>query len=392
MKRWPTKPLGEVAEVIRGVSFDKSQVFDAPGQKLIPILRAGNIQDSLLTDSDLVYVLCDLVSEQQRMRRGDLAVCMSSGSPAIVGKSAHLEADWDGSVGAFCAIVRFSEKLHHRLGSYWFRSPAFMQWRDNNAKGANIQNLRRTELEKLAIPVPTLAEQERIAKLLDEADELQKLRAQADRRTATLLPALFHEMFGDPATNPKGWPAKRLGDVADTTSGGTPDRKRPEYYGGDIPWVKSGELHEYEVTGTDETLTRLGVENSSAKVMPPGTILLALYGATVGALSLLVIEAATNQAVCCISPRPALNADYLMGAIRLLTPHLLSQRIGGAQPNISQGIVRGLSIPLPPLLLQKEFAQRVTEIRELEAEQAASHRRLDALFQSLLHRAFNGEL
>jgi type I restriction enzyme S subunit len=210
MKRWPVKPLTDLATVVRGVAFDKSQVSDEPRKHSIPILRAGNIQDSLLTDSDLVYVPSEIVSEEQRMKRGDLAICMSSGSPAIVGKTAHLEHDWTGSVGAFCAIVRFAPAFNHRFGSYWFRSPAFLQWRDSNAKGANIQNLRRAELEKLPIPVPPMAEQERIVKLLDEANELRKLRAQADRRTAALLPALFHEMFGDPVANSHQWPVVRL--------------------------------------------------------------------------------------------------------------------------------------------------------------------------------------
>ena len=149
------------------------------------------------------------------MRRGDLAICMSSGSPAMVGKTAHLASDWRGSVGAFCAIVRFNPNFHHRFGSYWFRSPAFLEWRDSNAKGANIQNLRRAELEKLPVPVPPLAEQERIVKLLDEADELRKLRTQADRRTAALIPALFHEMFGDPLKKTSTCPVQSLGEVVD---------------------------------------------------------------------------------------------------------------------------------------------------------------------------------
>ena len=210
MNRWQATPLAELATVIRGVSFDKSQVSDAPSKNSIPILRAGNIQESLLTDSDLVYVSEDLVSDEQLMRRGDLAICMSSGSPAIVGKTAHLAVDWRGAVGAFCAIVRFNPKLNHRFGSYWFRSPAFLQWRDSNAKGANIQNLRRAELERLSISLPPLTEQELIVKLLDEADELRKLRAATNRRTGALIPALFHDIFGDPEANPKGWPSRPM--------------------------------------------------------------------------------------------------------------------------------------------------------------------------------------
>lgn len=195
MRHWPTKPLAEIATVIRGVSFDKSQVSDNQTINSLPILRAGNIQDSLLTDIDLVYVSEDLVSEEQRMQRGDLAICMSSGSPAIVGKTAYLASDWSGSVGAFCAIVRFNKNFNHRFGSYWFRSPAFFHWRNTNAKGANIQNLRRADLENLLVPVPPFAEQERIVKLLDEVDELRKLNAANRTRLDALLKSMSHRAF-----------------------------------------------------------------------------------------------------------------------------------------------------------------------------------------------------
>lgn len=258
--------------------------------------------------------------------------------------------------------------------------------------GAANMSISIERLATVPIDFPTLVEQERIVKLLDEAAELQGLRAQADHYTGTCIPAVFHEMFGDPAVNPRSWPVKQLGEVAQTTSGGTPNRELPNFFGGGIPWVKSGELHDYEVTSSEETLTQDGLENSSAKLMPPGTILLALYGATVGAVSKLSIEAATNQAVCCITPQPIVNVDYLICTLRLLTPRLLSQRVGGAQPNLSQGIVRTLSLPLPPLPLQQEFAKRVAVIREMEAVQVASRRRLDDLFQSLLYHAFAGEL
>jgi type I restriction enzyme S subunit len=396
MSRWATKPLGEFAEVIRGVSFDKSQVFDAPGQKLVPILRAGNIQDSLLTDSDLVYVLPDLVSQQQRMRRGDLAVCMSSGSPAIVGKSAHLEADWDGSVGAFCAIVRFSEKLHHRFGSYWFRSPAFMQWRDNNAKGANIQNLRRAELEKLLIPVPPLEEQERLVKLLDEADELRKLRAQANRRTSSLIPSLFHEMFGDVDSNNKKWPMVRFAEIGDARLGKMLDAKRQTgkhkrlyLRNANVQWnrLDLGDLLEMDFSEADREEFRLR----------PGDLLIC-EGGEVGRAAIWrdeLPECYFQKALhrVRLHPSKAIPEFVLHLLQAIAAANGFRDYVGSATISHLTGVkLASIRIPLPPLPLQKEFATRVSDIRAVQSEQSASSRRLENLFQSMLHRAFQGEL
>ena len=102
------------------------------------------------------------------------------------------------------------------------------------------------------------------------------------------------------------------------------------------------------VTATEETLTERGLVESSAKLMRPGTVLVAMYGATVGAVAVLGIEAATNQAVCCITPSDTLRADYLVFLLRRLTSSLLVKRVGGAQPNLSQDLLRKLIVPVPP--------------------------------------------
>lgn len=126
--------------------------------------------------------------------------------------------------------------------------------------------------------------------------------------------------------------------------------------------------------------------------MPPDTILLALYGATVGAIAKLGITAATNQAICCITPKADIDGEYLLAVLGLLTPILLAQRVGGAQPNISQQIVRKLRLPLPPLPQQQRFATHAVQLREQAGQRKQSRQRLDTLFQTMLHRAFTGEL
>lgn len=391
MKRWLTKPLNEIATVVRGVSFDKSQVNDEPHKNSIPILRAGNIQDSLLTNSDLVYVPDELVSDEQIMKCGDLAICMSSGSPAIVGKTAHLDSDWHGSVGAFCAIVRFNVNLHHRFGSYWFRSPAFLRWRDSNAKGANIQNLRRAELEKLPVPVPPLAEQERIVNLLDEADELRKLRAQSDRRAAALIPALFHEMFGDMGSRIGRWPMEQLGQLA--TIEATLVDPRIEAYQ-DLPHIGADRI---ERDSGKLLATKSAREDGliSAKFLfNERDVLYSKIRPNLRKVALPLGRGLCSADMYPIRPGPKLSREFLWAY--LLTDYFTDRAVElsarANMPKLNRVQLDSIEAPVPPLPLQKKFAVRVTEIRGMESAQSASRKRLDDLFQSMLHHAFEGEL
>ena len=110
---------------------------------------------------------------------------------------------------------------------------------------------------------------------------------------------------------PKHWQIKKLGDICLTTSGGTPSRGNNRYYEGNIPWVKSGELAKGLILDTEEKISEEAIKNSSAKIFPKGTLLIALYGATIGKLAFLGVEAATNQAVCGIFQSENINSNYL---------------------------------------------------------------------------------
>ncbi|HRE87190.1 MAG TPA: restriction endonuclease subunit S, partial [Accumulibacter sp.] len=143
------------------------------------------------------------------------------------------------------------------------------------------------------------------------------------------------------------WARSALGEICRTASGGTPSRKRSEYFGGSIPWVKSGELPDGVVSQVEEFITHEGLANSSARIFPAGTLLIALYGATVGKLGILAQAAATNQAVCAIFPPQGLDARFLFWYLLHRRGDLVAQAVGGAQPNISQAILRGLEVPMP---------------------------------------------
>jgi type I restriction enzyme S subunit len=247
----------------------------------------------------------------------------------------------------------------------------------------------------LQIPLPPVDEQKRIAAILDAADALRTKRREALAQLDALLQSTFLTLFGDPVANQMGWKVKPLGDFCKTGTGGTPSRSKIERYyeGGTIPWVKSGELRENIITHTSEHVTATALKETNVKLVPKDAILLALYGATVGRLGILGVGATTNQAVCHIIPnQQSANLTYMFHALSNQVPYLVGRGVGGAQPNISQGIVKALEIPLPPLPLQQKFARIVESVERQKAAQRAHLAELDALFAALQHSAFRGEL
>lgn len=148
----------------------------------------------------------------------------------------------------------------------------------------------------------------------------------------------------------------KIGDVFTTSSGGTPKAKEEKYYlNGTIPWVRSGEVDGQLVLDTEIKITEVGLRESSAKLFPINSVVVAMYGATAGKIGMLGIEAATNQAVCAIFPNERCLQKYLYYVLRSQEATLIGLSIGGAQPNISQTIIKEFQIPLP----QSGFSKRL---------------------------------
>jgi len=195
---------------------------------------------------------------------------------------------------------------------------------------------------------------------------------------------------------PKHWQLKKLGEVCFTTSGGTPNRGNSKFYQGNIPWVKSGELDRGLILDTEEKISEEAIKNSSAKVFPKGTLLIALYGATIGKLAFLGVDAATNQAICGIFKNENIDSNYLYHFLFYKKPNLVKQGIGGAQPNISQGILKNLDLPIPPLPEQQAIVSKIEELfSELDngiTQLKTAKQQLKVYRQSLLKWAFEGKL
>jgi len=188
---------------------------------------------------------------------------------------------------------------------------------------------------------------------------------------------------------PKDWKVVRIEEIAETLSGGTPSRNKKEYYGGKILWVKSGELNDNIIYDTEERISEKGLKESSAKLFPKGTLLVAMYGATVGKTAILGVQAATNQAVCAILPKGnSFDPRYLQYYIIFRRKQLISISSGGAQPNISQNIIRSFRVALPSLWEQKRIAEVLSciddAIRRVDFAIAKTERLKRGLMQKLL--------
>lgn len=186
------------------------------------------------------------------------------------------------------------------------------------------------------------------------------------------------------------WIETTLGDIGEWGSGGTPLKTHPEYYNGDIPWLVIGDLNDGVVTAAETLITQEGLNNSSAKLIEPGTVLIAMYG-SIGKLGIAGIRCATNQAIAfCIPRKEVVSIEFLFLLLRSLREHLLARGQGVAQQNISQKILKAYPITLPPSLEQHRIVAKVDELMalcdQLEAARAQREAKRDRLTAASLAR------
>ena len=366
-------PLGEITEVIRGVSFGSSEALSSQSENHLPVLRAGNIQDELLLETDLVWVPRNRISEKQLIKKGDIIMCTSSGSSDIVGKTAIAESDWNGSFGAFCVGIRAIEsECHSKYLLYYLRSPAFTNW-SKNSSGANIKNIRKTELEAFLISLPGIEEQKRIAAILDMADSIRRKRQHAIKLADDFIRATFLDIFGDPVTNPKGWPQTKIGELIKVKSGNfLPANKMcegnvPVYGGNGINGFHNEHMFDEPVL----VIGRVGVYCGSIHKTEPKSWV-------------------TDNALYVAERSDTVTDLYLEWALRMANLNQYASQAG--QPLISGGRIYSVEINLPPLALQGDFEKIKFIHDDLRKKLSGNSTLCRDIFNSLTQRAFRGEL
>lgn len=253
--------------------------------------------------------------------------------------------------------------------------------------GARRERLQQEDFLDLELELPPLDVQERAVAAIECVD---RALAEGERR-ARQIDAMFRagatELFADIEG-----PDVRLGDVAPLSSGGTPSRANPANYGGDIPWAKTGEVRFNRLADTEEHITEQALATSSAKLLPAGTVLLAMYGqgATRGRCALLLREMATNQACAAILPTERLLPDYLFFFLRSRYEAIRAESEGSAQDNLNQGMVADIELPLPDVEVQTEVVQTLMTLRGAADARTAENDALGRLRLALLEDLVSG--
>ena len=260
-------------------------------------------------------------------------------------------------------------------------------------RGVAQNNINLSILKSFTVPLPPLETQKHIAAMLDKCTALVAKYKLMLEKYDTLIKSEFVEMFGENPVESGKWKVERLGNLCTITSGGTPDRKNEEYWkNGTIPWVKTTELQNNELSIVEEYITEKGLDESAAKIVPEETILLAMYGQgkTRGMTAFLKIQASTNQACACILPTKSkeLSQRFIWYFLIMNYENIRNLAVGCNQLNLNSNLVKSIQIPIPPLDLQNQFAAFVQQIDKSKFAVQKSLEKAETLYKSLMQEYF----
>lgn len=247
---------------------------------------------------------------------------------------------------------------------------------------------------KLRIPLPPLDEQRRIAAILDQADDLRRKRRETLNRVGQLAEADFHSRFGSPALNPMGWPRRTIGELCKVITGNTPSRANEAYYGSAIEWIKSDNIDPQlpYLTRATEGLSDSG--KAVARVVPSGSILVTCIAGSpnsIGNAAMTNREVAFNQQINALVP-DQIDIVFLYWQLKFGKALVQEASTKGMKGLVSKSRLEAVQLISPPLELQLQYRETVSGLMSLQAKHRSHLAQLDALFASLQHRAFRGEL
>lgn len=314
------------------------------------------------------------------------------------------------SIGLIADLSKSSsEKYILAQGAYGFQldiaqvNRAYLVWLSNYEPfreyikrycvGTTQIHIRTPVFQDLQIPLPPIAEQKRIAAILDKAEELRGLRRKALEELDAIVQSIFLEMFGDPVRNSKEWTIQKFSDVGVLDRGISKHRPRnaPELLGGAYPLIQTGDVSNCDryIRSYTSTYSEMGLRQS--RMWKAGTLCITI-AANIAKTGILTFDACFPDSVIGFQPNELSSTEYVQSWLSFLQATLEATAPESAQKNINLAILRNLDIPVPPINLQQEFAQRVEAIEQLKATHRESLAQLDALFASLQYRAFRGEL
>ncbi len=408
---WKHCRISEIAELIRGISYLKEQGIRQlkPGYK--PILRANNISGELNFD-DFVYVPEHLIAPNQFIKKGDLIFAMSSGSKHLVGKSAKARFDFDGSYGAFCALLRVTNQsiIDDFLG-YYFQGNKYRKLISEIATGTNINNLKREHILNLSIPLPPLPEQHRIVakieELFSELDNGIASLKQAKEQLKVYRQGVLKWAFEGKLTNedlkegelPEGWKWRKLKEITSILGDGL--HGTPEYSeNGDYYFINGNNLQEGYITIKPDTKKVDHTEFLKyKKPLNENTILVSING-TIGNVAFFRGERVVlGKSACYFNVKEDIDKRYIRYVIKSqrFFSYAMEYATGSTIKNVGLKAMREFEIAIPNDILEQSIIVKEIESKFSLADQVdqsidESLQKAEALRQSILKSAFEGRL
>ena len=292
-----------------------------------------------------------------------------------------------------CAITLDTNRCLANYLHTCLKQPDVQRQLVQREKGAIMPGLNMQMIKELRIPLPILPEQQRIADILDKAEALRAKRRAALAQLDELTRSVFFEMFGDPLQNTSSWQQSKIDEICNLVRGSSPrPQGDPRYFGGPIPRLMIADITRdgWLVTPRIDSLTHEGARRR--RPVEAGTIVMAVSG-NVGLAAQLAIDACIHDGFVAFTKLVSgVDPTYLLSTLRLSRSAHDKSKAGAIFINITTNDIKNLSISIPPVALQQEFARRVQAIDRLKANHRQSLAEMDALFLSLQHRAFGGEL
>lgn len=430
---WSWVKLGDVAKLVRGVSYKKELATKSPRVNYLPIVRATNINSSL-NFNDLVYVPKKLIKDEQIIKEGDVIIAISSGSKDLVGKTAQAYADTEVGFGTFCGLIRFSSTMNKRFFGHFFQSREYRNHISKVSIGVNINNLRREHIEELTIPLPPLSEQIKIVEKIEElfsgldsgVASLKKAKEQIRLYRQSVLSAAFSGRLTQEARGekqaylngvqgvakaaepkveysnqlPEGWKWVKLGEVVKIVSGNTPKGLESISNTGSLPFYKVSDMNsvgnERKMLKSNLYLTTEEMKKLKIKIYPKHTTIFPKRGGAIltNKKRLLATDSSFDLNLMGLIPSATVNYQFLHYWVIKLDLSTIYD--GSNVPQINNKNVEPLDFPLPPFNQQtqivEEIERRFSEADNLEKAIDDSLAKSELLRQSLLSQAFSGKL
>ena len=314
-------------------------------------------------------------------------------------------ADKNGSCSNDVLVVRANEDIDSKFLYYVLSDNNFFNYDTVTSKGTKMPRGTQTAIMKYLVPDINVSKQRKIANILSTYDNLIENNNKRISLLEQMAENLYKEWFvrfrfpGYEDTEfedgmPRGWVRDKIGLHYNTCSGGTPSRTHEEYYTeGTIPWVKTGEIKDGIIIHTDECRTEAGIKGSSAKLLPQGAVVMAMYGVNIGMLAYLDSEMTCNQACCVFNDKNKINSrHYLFHYLYSIRDYLLLIGFGAAQQNLSQDLIKKVKIVIPPAELIKEFDKQKEPLYQTIRLLMMQNDKLIKQRDALLPRLMSGKL